>query len=115
MRTLSEWVADETGSELFKILSKDEDPKDSTERAKEELEKGIRPALSTHIPADAIKNYDIILNALIFDQLQHGYYDYSRYAINMFKEEDKAAYRDAHFQIDLQNAFDLGKRLVESV
>jgi multimeric flavodoxin WrbA len=39
--------------------------------------------------------------------------DYSKYAINMFKEEDKARHRDAHFPIDLQNAFDLGKRLVE--
>ena len=39
--------------------------------------------------------------------------DYSRYAINMFKEEDKAKHREAHFPIDLQNAFDLGKHLVE--
>ena len=63
LRTLSEWVADETGGELFRILVKDEYPKeysDTTERAKEELEKGIRPELSTHIPADAIKNYNII-------------------------------------------------------
>jgi flavodoxin len=63
LRTLSEWVADETGGELFRILVKDEYPKeysDTTERAKEELEKGIRPELSTHIPADAIKNYDVV-------------------------------------------------------
>ena len=39
--------------------------------------------------------------------------DYSRYAINLFKEEDKAKYRDEHFQIDLDNAYNLGKRLVE--
>ena len=63
LRTLSEWVADETGGELFRILVKDEYPKeysDTTERAKEEREKGIRPELSTHIPAEAIMNYDII-------------------------------------------------------
>lgn len=40
--------------------------------------------------------------------------DYSKYDINMFKEEDKALQRKEHFPIDLQNAFDLGKRLAES-
>lgn len=39
--------------------------------------------------------------------------DYSRYAMTMFKEEDKRQYRDAHWQTDLQNAYELGKRLVE--
>lgn len=39
--------------------------------------------------------------------------DYSKYAFNLFKEEDKARYRKEHFPIDLQNAFNLGKRLVE--
>lgn len=63
LRTLSEWVADESNGELFRILVKDEYPKeysDTTERAKEELEKRIFPELSTHISAEAIKNYDII-------------------------------------------------------
>ena len=39
--------------------------------------------------------------------------DYSRYDFNLFREEDKRRYRDEHFEIDLQNAFDLGKRLTE--
>lgn len=39
--------------------------------------------------------------------------DYSRYDFNLFSEEDKRRYRDEHFAIDLQNAHDLGKRLVE--
>lgn len=39
--------------------------------------------------------------------------DYSRYDFNLFSEEDKRKYRDEHFKIDLQNAFELGKRLVE--
>ena len=39
--------------------------------------------------------------------------DYSRYDFNLFSEEDKRHYRDEHFAIDLQNAFNLGKRLVE--
>ena len=39
--------------------------------------------------------------------------DYSRYAMTMFKEEDKRKHRDEHFPIDLQNAYELGRRLVE--
>lgn len=38
--------------------------------------------------------------------------DYSRYDFNLFSEEDKRHYRDEHFAIDLQNAHDLGQRLV---
>ena len=84
-----------------------------------------------NVPAEALDTYhypDILgkTNAfpmkMVFGHCEELYIcntyqfkDYSRYAINMFKEEDKAAYRDAHFQIDLQNAFDLGKQLVESV
>jgi len=40
--------------------------------------------------------------------------DYSRYAMTVFKEEDKRKYRDEHFPQDLQNAFELGKRLVNN-
>lgn len=39
--------------------------------------------------------------------------DYSRYDFNLFSEEDKRRYRDEHFAIDLQNARNLGRRLVE--
>jgi len=39
--------------------------------------------------------------------------DYSKYDFNLFSEEDKRRYRDEHFPIDLENARQLGKRLVE--
>ena len=39
--------------------------------------------------------------------------DYSRYDAGMFSEPVKAKYRDEHFPVDLKNAYDLGKRLVE--
>ena len=39
--------------------------------------------------------------------------DYSRYNFNLFTEEEKRAYRDAHFAGDLAAACALGKRLVE--
>lgn len=39
--------------------------------------------------------------------------DYSRYYFNLFSEEEKRQYHDQHWQTDLQNAYDLGKRLVD--
>ena len=39
--------------------------------------------------------------------------DYARYDMTLFTEEEKRAYRDAHFATDLANARALGQRLVE--
>ena len=39
--------------------------------------------------------------------------DYSQMQFDLFREEDKRAYRDAHFADDLKRAKDLGRRLVE--
>lgn len=41
--------------------------------------------------------------------------DYSRYDFNLFSEEDKRKYRDEHYDIDLKNAYELGKRLAEKI
>jgi len=38
--------------------------------------------------------------------------DYSRYDVTMFDGAHKARHREEHFDIDLRNAFELGKRLV---
>ncbi len=38
--------------------------------------------------------------------------DYSRYDVTMFKEEDKARQRQEQFPKDLENAYELGRRLV---
>ena len=39
--------------------------------------------------------------------------DYSRYDVNMFDETKKREHRDKQFPIDLENAYQLGRRLVE--
>lgn len=39
--------------------------------------------------------------------------DYSRYEFNLFSEEDKRRYREEHWEEDLQNAYELGRRLVK--
>lgn len=82
-----------------------------------------------NVPEEALDayNYPQILKAnadcmkMVFGHCEELYIcntyqfkDYSKYDINMFKEEDKARHRKDHFPIDLQNAFDLGKRLAES-
>ena len=41
--------------------------------------------------------------------------DYSRYAVNMFKEEEKAEHREKVFPEDLRRAYELGKKLAEKV
>ena len=71
-------------------------------------------------------NYDVILNTEVatlkrifsycemlgsYDTYQFN--DYSKYDVTMFNPEHKAEHRDKQFPIDLENAFNLGKRLVE--
>ena len=40
------------------------------------------------------------------------YTDYAKYDCNLFDADKKAIQRDTQFPIDLENAFELGKRLV---
>ena len=41
--------------------------------------------------------------------------DYSRFELAGFSEEEKRKYRDAHWEQDLQKAFDTGKRMAEHI
>lgn len=52
-------------------------------------------------------------NELLYICNTYQFNDYSRYEMNLFNEADKRAYRDEHFEKDLENAYELGKRLVE--
>ena len=49
-------------------------------------------------------------NLCAYNTLQFN--DYSRYEANMFDGGLKAKYKSEHFEQDLQNAYELGKRLV---
>ena len=53
-------------------------------------------------------------NELLYICNTYQFSDYSRYDMNLFDEEAKRIYRDEHFEIDMENAFQLGKRLVET-
>jgi len=81
-------------------------------------------------PEDMMKanNYPVILsdtaaamgqimghNELLYIYNTYQFKDYSRYDQNLFDEEDKRRYREEHFETDIENAFQMGKRLVEAV
>lgn len=60
---MARWIADETGGDLFRIVPAEpygEDFNACADRAKEELDHGIRPELSEHIEADSMAQYDVI-------------------------------------------------------
>jgi len=92
-------------------------------------EKQTAMIFTMNIPEEAMEDwkYPVLLGSCA-DQLRENFghsetlyacntyqfADYSRCAITVFKEEDKRKYRDEHFPQDLQNAFELGKRLVNN-
>lgn len=60
---MARWIAEETGGELFRIVPEEsygEDYGACADRAKEELDNEIRPALSSHIDPDMMAQYDTI-------------------------------------------------------
>ncbi|MBR2209627.1 MAG: flavodoxin family protein [Synergistaceae bacterium] len=70
-----------------------------------------------HYPALLGVNVEYLGNIFGYSEMlcaynRYQFSDYSRYAVTMFKEEEKAKYRDEHFSQDLQNAYELGARLV---
>ncbi len=63
LRTLAEWVADESKGELFRILTVNPYPESYTEaimRSKEELNNNTLPELATHIPPEIMAKYNTI-------------------------------------------------------
>ena len=60
---MADWIAEETGGDLFRILTEEPygDDFDSTaSRAQTELNNETRPALSTHIDPEIMAGYDVI-------------------------------------------------------
>ena len=52
-------------------------------------------------------------NEMLYICNTYQFKDYSRYEMNLFDEAEKRAYRDAHFEEDLDKAYQLGFRLTE--
>ena len=60
---MARWISEETGGELFRIVPEEsygEDYEACADRAKNELDNGIRPELSSHIDVDIMARYDVI-------------------------------------------------------
>jgi len=60
---MARWISEETGGDLFRIVlaeSYGEDFEACADRAKNELDNGIRPELSEHIDKQAMARYDVI-------------------------------------------------------
>lgn len=57
---LANMVAQETGGELFRIVPETPYGSDLFDRAKNELDNGTRPAISSHIDAEVMAQYDVI-------------------------------------------------------
>lgn len=60
---MARWISDETNADLFRIVpskSYGEDYNECADRAKNELDNGIRPELSECIDADTMAQYDTI-------------------------------------------------------
>lgn len=49
----------------------------------------------------------------LYSTFTYQYRDYSRYDVNIFREEDKRKWREEHFPKDKQQAFELGELLVK--
>ena len=52
-------------------------------------------------------------NEVLYSCDTYQFSDYSRYDCNMFLEEKKREQKEKQFPIDLQKAYELGKRLTE--
>lgn len=60
---MARWISEETGGDLFRIVPAEaygEDFDSCADRAKNELDNGIRPELSEHIDKEAMARYDVI-------------------------------------------------------
>ncbi|MBP5767890.1 MAG: hypothetical protein J6W51_02060, partial [Fibrobacter sp.] len=63
LKTISHWIADETGADYIRVLAKDPYPltyNETVDRAKVEKDKGIRPAINVDFSAHDYSQYETI-------------------------------------------------------
>lgn len=63
LKTISHWIADETGADYIRVLAKDPYPltyNETVDRAKVEKDKGIRPAINVDFSAHDFSQYETI-------------------------------------------------------
>ena len=63
LQQMANWVAEETGGEIFRIVPAESYGTDygaCADRAQDELNNEIRPEISSHINAEIMADYDVI-------------------------------------------------------
>lgn len=61
--SMSEWIADETGADIVRVLAAEEYPEsynDTANRAKKELDNGVHPEINVALTAEQMEKYDTI-------------------------------------------------------
>jgi len=77
---------------------------------------GLLDRLNYHVLLDSCADQLRFMfgqSEILYSTDTYQFSDYSRYAASMFDEESKRHRHEEQFPIDLQNAYELGKRLVE--
>ena len=63
VQQMARWITEETGGDIFRIVPEEsygEEFNPCADRAKNELDNGIRPAISEHIDKETMEKYDVI-------------------------------------------------------
>ena len=63
LESMSGWVADETGGDMIRVLTKEEYPEsynDTADRAKKEQDNGVRPEINVELTAEQLAKYDTV-------------------------------------------------------
>ena len=63
LQTMSHWIADETGGDIFRVVTKEPYPEDynaTADRAKKEQDDGTRPEITIELTEEELAKYDTI-------------------------------------------------------
>lgn len=63
LQTMSHWIADETGGDIFRVVTKEPYPEDynaTADRAKKEQDDGTRPEITRELTEEELAKYDTI-------------------------------------------------------
>ncbi|MBQ5968254.1 MAG: flavodoxin [Clostridiales bacterium] len=63
LQKMAHWISEETGGDILRVTTKEEYPEnydDTADRAKEEVNNGIRPELNIDLTQEQLDKYDVI-------------------------------------------------------
>lgn len=63
LQSMARWIADEEGGDILRVIAEEEYPSDyddTAERAKNEVDNGIRPAINIEFTQEQLDKYDVV-------------------------------------------------------